>query len=181
MTVPVIIDRRALNNQEKLLQSIVANALTPVDPLDEARAYRRLENYGMSQAQISKEVGKSAVIVSNRLQLLAAEPEVILAYEDGEVSATQVMNIVRESRQESVPQEVVLQEVVHKVKREKPILSIEEQYEADKIRLYKFLEEVQIEDVVNILAEFCEENGFDNLLPHLTNISDELNKNVVSM
>lgn len=75
-TVPVVI--RETNDQAKLELALVENIQRQdLNPLEEARAMRNLvEDFKMTQAQVAKRLGRSAVAVSNTIRLLDLAPEV---------------------------------------------------------------------------------------------------------
>jgi ParB family chromosome partitioning protein len=69
-TVPVIV--RSASDKDKLELSIIENVQRHnLNPLEEAESYQRLlEEFGLTREEISKQVGKSASVVSNYLRLL---------------------------------------------------------------------------------------------------------------
>lgn len=59
-----------------------------LNPIEEARGYKTLmDEYGMTQEEASKSVGKSRPAVANALRLLNLEPEVLKMVEEGSISA----------------------------------------------------------------------------------------------
>lgn len=68
----------------------------PFTPVEEAEAYQRLINRGYSTADIAKRVGKSLGHVTNMLELANAEKETKNMVASGEVSATTVINAMKE-------------------------------------------------------------------------------------
>lgn len=59
-----------------------------LNPIEEARGYKTLmDEYGMTQEEASKSVGKSRPAVANALRLLNLEPEVLKMVEEGAISA----------------------------------------------------------------------------------------------
>lgn len=74
--VPVIV--RAAEPREMLALAIIENVQrADLDPLETAQAYRRLvDEFGASQAEVARLVGKSRVAVANTLRLLGLEDEV---------------------------------------------------------------------------------------------------------
>lgn len=58
-----------------------------LNPIDEARGYKRLMNeYGMTQEELAESVGKSRSAVANKLRLLNLSREVIYYLENGKIS-----------------------------------------------------------------------------------------------
>ncbi len=85
--VPVIVmeldDKKAA--QIALIENIQRESLNPIE---EATAYRALmEDYGMTQEEVSKQIGKSRSAVANTLRLLELPSEVTEMVSDGRISA----------------------------------------------------------------------------------------------
>jgi ParB family chromosome partitioning protein len=58
-----------------------------LNPIEEAQAYRRLtDEYGLTQEDAARRVGKSRTAVANTMRLLALEPEIRRSLVAGEVS-----------------------------------------------------------------------------------------------
>ena len=74
--VPVVV--RTMSNREAMEISLVENLQREdLGPLEEAEAYKRLsDEFGLTQEDIAKRVGKSRPEISNTLRLLKLEPEV---------------------------------------------------------------------------------------------------------
>ena len=74
--VPVIIKEAA--PQQMLELALVENVQrADLNPLEEALAYQHLvEDFGLSQTEVARRVGKSRVAVTNTLRLLQASPKV---------------------------------------------------------------------------------------------------------
>lgn len=59
-----------------------------LNPIEEARGYQSLiEDFGLTQEEAAKSVGKSRPAVANALRLLSLSPEVLRLVESGELSA----------------------------------------------------------------------------------------------
>ncbi len=86
-TVPVIV-RAATGDQEKLELAIIENIQRhDLNPIEEAKAYLRLtDEFGLSQEEVSKKMGKSRPGVSNTLRLLTLPVEIQRAIIVGDIS-----------------------------------------------------------------------------------------------
>ena len=86
-TVPAVI--RATQGLEHLELALVENLQrADLNPVDEARGYRRLmEAGGRTQDQVAQRVGKSRVTVTNALRLLKLPDDILASVERGELSA----------------------------------------------------------------------------------------------
>ncbi len=84
--VPVII--REVDNQEKLELAIVENIQRHnLNPVEEAKSYFKLqEEFGMSQEEVAKKLGKSRSVVANKLRLLTLPVEIQKALQGGKIT-----------------------------------------------------------------------------------------------
>jgi ParB family chromosome partitioning protein len=85
--VPVIV--RETEGSEKLVLALIENIQREdLNPIEEARAYERLiQEFGLTQAEVAKEVGKGRSTVANLMRLLDLPSEIRDAVETGKVSA----------------------------------------------------------------------------------------------
>lgn len=85
-TVPVVI--REVSGTDLLELALIENIQrADLNAIEEAMAYRRLtEEYGLTQEEAAKRVGKSRVTVANALRLLQLEPEIRRSLVAGEIS-----------------------------------------------------------------------------------------------
>jgi ParB family transcriptional regulator, chromosome partitioning protein len=85
-SVPVIV--REATEQERLQLALIENVQrTDLTPLEAAEAYRQLaEEFNLSHEQISEQVGKSRVTITNSLRLLKLPEDVQKALASGEIS-----------------------------------------------------------------------------------------------
>ena len=86
-TVPAVV--RTAEGIEHLELALVENLQrADLNPIDEARGYRRLMDVGgHTQEQVARRVGKSRVTVTNSLRLLKLPQDMIAAVEHGDLSA----------------------------------------------------------------------------------------------
>ena len=84
--VPVVI--RSLSDEETLAVALIENLIRQdIGPLETARAYSRLmSEFGWTQEEMGKRVGKSRVSVANHLRLLKLPQEIQESVERGELS-----------------------------------------------------------------------------------------------
>ena len=87
-TVPAIV--RQAEDQEKLELALIENVQRQdLNPIEEAIAYRRLMNeFSLTQDQVSQKVGKSRPQVANAVRLLQLPEEVQHAMIEGRISAS---------------------------------------------------------------------------------------------
>jgi ParB family chromosome partitioning protein len=84
--VPVIV--KEATPQEMLELALVENIQrADLNPLEEAAAYRQLmDDFGLTQKQVSEKVGKSRVTVANSVRLLRLPNEIKQALAEGRIS-----------------------------------------------------------------------------------------------
>ncbi len=88
-TVPVLIKQWA--DQQKLEVSLIENIQREnLNPLEEAFAYKRLiEEFGLTQQQVSERVGKSRPAIANAVRLLDLPDQVQAALVEGKINSGQ--------------------------------------------------------------------------------------------
>ena len=85
-SVPAVV--RSLSDQETLEIAIVENLQREdLNAVEEARAFKQLMGFGLSQEAVAKAVGKSRSTVANTLRLLNLPDEALVALERNELSA----------------------------------------------------------------------------------------------
>lgn len=85
--IPVVI--REMNDSEMMQISMIENLQREnLNPVEEALGYRTLsEEYGLTQDEISKSVGKSRPVITNALRLLKLPEEVLDMVKNGVISS----------------------------------------------------------------------------------------------
>ena len=112
--VPVVV--KDVVPRESLELALVENVQrADLNALEEAMAYRQLtDEFGLSQDQIARRVGKSRVAISNTLRLLKAIPSVQKALIEGKISeghARALLGLEQSQVQESALKAVVEREL----------------------------------------------------------------------
>lgn len=94
-SVPVIL-RETKDDRDKLLLALVENlSRADLNAIEEATAYRQLnEEYGFTQEEIGKKVGKGRPTVANLMRLLSLSPAMQQAVIDGRLSTAQAKVLV---------------------------------------------------------------------------------------
>jgi len=94
-SVPVIL-RETKDDRDKLLLALVENlSRADLNAIEEALAYRQLnEEFGFTQEEIGKKVGKSRPTVANLMRLLALPESMQQAVIDGRLSTAQAKVLV---------------------------------------------------------------------------------------
>jgi ParB family chromosome partitioning protein len=85
-TIPAIV--RTADEQQQLALALVENLQrSDLNAMDEARAFRQLmDEFGLTQEDVARRVGRSRPAITNTLRLLQVSPEVQDAVEDRRIS-----------------------------------------------------------------------------------------------
>ena len=113
--LPAQTERRRASETDAIVEIVLRNDGKPLRPIERAAVYKRLSNFGWTDAAIAKKVGRSAAHVSQMLQLLAAPETVQQAVRSGEVSASLASQTIREHGSDAP---AVIEEAVQSAKRE---------------------------------------------------------------
>lgn len=93
-TVPAIV--RDADDRQKMELAIIENVQrSDLNPIEEARAYLRLqEEFGMTQQDVGRRVGKSRAQVANTIRLLQLPDEIQHALNDRKISASNARTLL---------------------------------------------------------------------------------------
>lgn len=85
-SIPAVV--RTADEQQQLAVALVENIQrADLNAMDEARAFRRLmDEFGVTQDQVARRVGRSRPAIANTLRLLDVDREVQAAVEEGRIS-----------------------------------------------------------------------------------------------
>jgi len=92
--VPAII--RTVNEQERLQISLIENLQREdLNPIEEAKAFKRLiEEFGLTQEELARRLGKSRALIANTLRLLNLPQEIREAVISGTISSGHARTLV---------------------------------------------------------------------------------------
>lgn len=106
----VIVDHQS--EADVLVEMMVSNDSEPFAPFEEATLFTRLrDEFGMTNEQIARRVGKSISHVSDKLALLRADETVKKAVEDQVISAADANTIIRKSKGSAEKQKELVERV----------------------------------------------------------------------
>jgi ParB family chromosome partitioning protein len=98
-TIPAIV--KDLSDQETLEVAIIENLQREdLNAAEEARAFKLLMDFGLSQADVAKAVGKSRSAIANALRLLRLSSEALAALEAGTISAGHARAILAQAEED---------------------------------------------------------------------------------
>jgi ParB family chromosome partitioning protein len=100
-TIHCIVERTSELDMD--IQAIIENmARVDVTPLEEARAFQRMLDKGMTMEELAKRLGRQAWRIEERVRLLDLDPQILKLYETGNVSqeaASEISRIKEHSQQ----------------------------------------------------------------------------------
>lgn len=96
--VPCIVRRDMLPDDELLTMLVENGQRAGLDPIEEARAIRRLRQAGRSEQDIAREIGRSPSTIHARLMLLDLPAEEQDALRAGHYTLTHATNLVKAQR-----------------------------------------------------------------------------------
>lgn len=96
--IPAFVVGKDQNEIVSLIQMFEANSGKPFLPLEEAQAYKRLRDQGLTLEEIAKAVGRNHLHVNNTLALLEAGEELQSAVASGKVGGTMAKKIAVATR-----------------------------------------------------------------------------------
>ena len=104
--------REAEDDNKLLVLGLVENLQREnLDPIEVAQAYQRLiEEGGLTQEQLGKQVGKNHATIANSLRLLKLSPEIQVGLMNGDISeghAKSILSLDDENKQKEIYTEII--------------------------------------------------------------------------
>lgn len=133
--IPARLADKALDEVTGLIQMFEANTGKPFLPLEEAAAYKKMQDAGMSIEQIGKAVQRAHVHIVATLALLTAAPELKDAVKSGKVGGTVAKKIATAARGDLKKQAELVNDAIaagKDAKKKRVVVQKIEQARADK-------------------------------------------------
>lgn len=146
--VPVILERRVLNDEERTLEYIIYNDGKALTMMEQAEVIRRLMNFSWKVVDIVKRTGKARGYVENLILLNQVPMKVQHYMNEGKISAHAVIHIMQAVKgdEEKVTKEVEAAiekaTTAGKVKATPKHLQTEEAKNRSYGKFYKWVEEI---------------------------------------
>ncbi len=102
--IPVILADKGQSELTSLIQMFVTNTGKPFLPLEEASAYKRMQDGGMTVKQICEAVGRKQVHVTEILALVQADESVKEAVKSGAIGKTMAKQIATHAKGDKAKQ-----------------------------------------------------------------------------
>lgn len=108
---------KVTSSEERTFQILLCNSGKPLNPLELAFTYKRLENYGYTAQEIAKKIGKSLTHVKDTLLLATASKKTVNLIKENKVSASVVRDLLINNSADETEKKI--SEVVEKVETTK--------------------------------------------------------------
>jgi ParB/RepB/Spo0J family partition protein len=92
--VPVIVEKRALNEEERTLEFLIYNDGKPLTMLEQSEVIKRLLNFGWKTTDVVKKTGKARGYIENLISLTTSPVKVQHYIREGKISAHAVIQIM---------------------------------------------------------------------------------------
>jgi ParB family chromosome partitioning protein len=92
--VPIIIENRPLNEEERTLEFLIYNEGKPLTMLEQSEVIKRLLNFGWKTTDVVKKTGKARGYIENLISLTAAPMKVQHYIREDKISAHAVIQIM---------------------------------------------------------------------------------------
>ena len=87
---PIPVEVREMDRADRLAAAVAAGTFTrPISPIDQAKAFRALQEMGLTRAQIEQRTGCNQPMISTRLRLLKLTPAQQKAVHEGRMTLHQ--------------------------------------------------------------------------------------------
>lgn len=110
--VPAIIERKTLSEVDAMIVSLLANTGKPLSPIEEANAFEKLKNWGVSVQNIAKKMGKSTPYIYDRLKLVDASPRLKESIKNKKVTLGVAKNIIEEAEGSIQKQDNAIEQII---------------------------------------------------------------------
>lgn len=122
--IPCIVNKQ--NEEDRTLDLINSNEGLPLTPMEKAEAIQRLFKFGWTKAEVAEKIGVTIQTIYNLCTLNDADPEIKGMVNDGEVSASTAIYIIKKDKGEA---KETLKKVVKKAKKKgKKKATVKKQY-----------------------------------------------------
>lgn len=160
--IPAVIVDKAQDDITSLTQMFLANEGKKFLPMEEAIAYQRMRDAGMTLKEICAAVGRKQVHVTEILNLLQADESVKEAAEKGEIGKTMAKKIATAAKGDKAKQAELVKaakaagddkEAQRAVKRKVDTTRIEKAAKKGKVLKIRALSDAELSDIGSKMAE----------------------------
>ena len=110
--IPVVFEDRTVTDVQALVHTLTANNGKALLPLEEAAAYKRLQDAGLKPKDIAKATGRSEANIKWTLCLLDADESVKDAMKDGKINSSLGKDIAQKAGKDKAKQKELVEKAV---------------------------------------------------------------------
>ena len=146
--VPVIVEKRAMNDEERTLEYIIYNDGKPLTMMEQAEVIRRLMNFGWKVTDVVKKTGKARGYIENLILLNQSPMKVQHYIQEGKISAHTVIQIMQAVKGDAEKALMEVEVAIQKAKDSGKEKATPKHVEAKKVKgqsfgkFYKWAEEI---------------------------------------
>lgn len=107
--VPLQLEGREYNDEKRIFDMFISNDGKNLTSLEEGIGFKRLQNLGYDQTEIASKLGKTPAHVSNMVSLANAPKHIQNELQEGNISASTALEILRKGQDEEEQKEMVNQ------------------------------------------------------------------------
>lgn len=104
--VPFVLEPQGYNDEQRVIDMFITNEGKPLTPLEQSEGINRLKNWGYSDAEIAKKIGKSSVYVWKLAHLYSAPQKLKTLIKNGKVSASLSMEFIAKGEADAFLQSI---------------------------------------------------------------------------
>lgn len=105
--VPFVGEKKGYTDEQRIFDMFICNDGKNLTPLEEGEGFKRLENYGYTQVEIAKKLGKHSSHVSQMITLANAPKHIKNDVQNGTISPSTAIQILRQSEDEEEQKQMV--------------------------------------------------------------------------
>ncbi len=146
--VPVIVEKRAMNDEERTLEYIIYNDGKPLTMMEQSEVIRRLMNFGWKVTDVVKKTGKARGYIENLILLNQSPMKVQHHIQEGKISAHTVIQIMQAVKGDAEKAVMEVEVAIQKAKESGKEKATPKHVEAKKVKgqsfgkFYKWVEEI---------------------------------------
>ena len=146
--IPVIVEKRTMNDEERTLEYIIYNDGKPLTMMEQAEVIRRLMNFGWKVTDVVKKTGKARGYIENLIMLNQSPMKVQHHIQEGRISAHTVIQIMQAVKGDAEKALMEVEVAIQKAKDSGKEKATPKHVEAKKVKgqsfgkFYKWAEEI---------------------------------------
>ena len=162
--IPIVLQSKEVDDLQSLVNMFISNLGKPFLPLEEAEAFKRMRDGGMTLEAVSSKTGKSVVHIINTLALIQAGDGLKDALASGEISTTLAKDIAVKTKGDVEKQnELVEQAKTDKKAAQEAVKAMKKQKQKkqEEKATFKMLTQSQVETRLGVAEGHLHSSGLN--------------------